>query len=192
MSYLPNADSAMAAGTNNETPGAADTSGARQQPMLTDDDLELSPEKRRRVCFAICTLMLHTTSMFSMMGESLYPCVPVRVSPVYVKMGESQEYKNLRTTKSCTKSQPKATESNRKQSQAAASCRCARCARTARCVREKVLLGTFSKVAKTRFEPMTRGSRPGVKPTGQPCWVLPLLLPVCYICPPDPRKSPYP
>ena len=121
MSYLPNADSAMAAGTNNETPGATDASGASQQPMLTDDDLVPSPEKRRKVCFAICTLLLHTISMFSMLGESLYPCVPVRVSSVYVKMGESQEYKNLRMTKSCTKSQPKATESNRKQPQATAS-----------------------------------------------------------------------
>ena len=114
MSYLPTADSAMAAGTDNVTPGAADASGAPQQPMLTDDDLELSPEKRRKVCFAVCTLLLHTISMFSMLGESLYPHVPVRVSSVYVKVGESQENKNPRMTKSCTKSQPKATESNRK------------------------------------------------------------------------------
>ena len=125
MSYLPTADSAMAAGTDNVTPGAADASGAPQQPMLTDDDLVPSPEKRRKVCFAICTLLLHTISMFSMLGESLYPHVPVRVSSVYVKVGESQENKNPRMTKSCTKSctksQPKATESNRKQSQAIAS-----------------------------------------------------------------------
>ena len=38
--------------------------------MLTDDDLVPSPEKRRKVCFAICTLLLHTISMFSMLGES--------------------------------------------------------------------------------------------------------------------------
>ena len=152
MLHLPTADSAMAAGPNNETPGAADDSGAPRQPMLTDDDLELSPEKRRKVCFAICTLLLHTISMFSMLGESLYPCVPVRVSSVYVKMGESQENKNLRMTKSCTKSQPQAIASCRKLSQAAASCRCARCARPARRVREKVFLSTFANVAKTRFE----------------------------------------
>ena len=73
------------------------------------------------MCFAVCTLMLHTISMFSMLGESLYPSVPVIVSSAYVKVGESQENKNPRMTKSCTKSQPKATESNRKQSQATAS-----------------------------------------------------------------------
>ena len=151
-------DAAMAVETNNETPHAADPPGAPQPTLLTDADLETSPEKRRKVCFAVCTLLLHTISMFSMLGESLYPRVPVRVSSVYVKVGESQENKNPRMTKSCTKSQPKATESNRKLSQAVASCRKlplrslrSHCC-SARCVREKVLLGTFSKVAKTRLE----------------------------------------
>ena len=90
MLHLPNADAAMAVEPNNVNPDAAATSGAPQPPLLTDDDLVPSPEKRRKVCFAICTLLLHTISMFSMLGESLYPCVPVRVSSVYVKMGESQ------------------------------------------------------------------------------------------------------
>ena len=121
MSLLPRAASATDVVMNNVNPDAAATSGERQPTLLTDADLETSPEKRRKVCFAICTLLLHTISMFSMLGESLYPRVPVRVSSVYVKVDERSENKNLRMTKSCTKSQPKATESNRKQSQATAS-----------------------------------------------------------------------
>ena len=110
MSLLPRAASATDVVMNNVNPDAAATSGARQPTLLTDADLETSPEKRRKVCFAVCTLLLHTISMFSMLGESLYPHVPVRVSSVYVKVGERSENKNLRMTKSCTKSQPKATD----------------------------------------------------------------------------------
>ena len=124
MLHLPNADAAMAVEPTNVNPDAAATSGARPPTLLTDADLESSPEKRRKVCFAVCTLLLHTISMFSMLGESLYPHVPVRVSSVYVKVGERPENKNLRMTKSCTKSctksQPKATASNRKHPQALA------------------------------------------------------------------------
>ena len=119
--HLPSADIAMVVEPMNELPDAADRSGVAPEHTLNDNDLKPSPAKRRKMCFAVCTLMLHTTSMFSMMGESLYPCVPVIVSSAYVKVGESQENKNPRMTKSCTKSQPKATESNRKQSQATAS-----------------------------------------------------------------------
>ena len=64
-----------------------------------------------------------TISMFSMMGESqqslpesLYPRVPVRVSSVYVKVGDSPENKSPRMTNaSHNRKQPKATESNRMQ-----------------------------------------------------------------------------
>ena len=103
MLHLPTSDATMAETANNVNPGAADASGAPAETLLTDADLELSPEKRRKVCFAICTLLLHTNSMFSMLGESLYPHVPVRVSSVYVKVGERPENKNLRMTKSRTK-----------------------------------------------------------------------------------------
>ena len=57
MSLLPRAASATDVVMNNVNPDAAATSGERQPTLLTDADLETSPEKRRKVCFAVCTLL---------------------------------------------------------------------------------------------------------------------------------------
>ena len=88
MSLLPRAAPATDVEMNNVNPDAAATSGERQPTLLTDADLETSPEKCRKVCFAVCTLLLHTISMFSMLGESR-ESLPTRTGESLIRVCKS-------------------------------------------------------------------------------------------------------